>query len=102
MLRAKRHAGIPAAPNPADMSQSQAWAKRSFPAPPIFPSLLCWMANPYTASRPRGARKCPDAVIDNTRVETDFEGTDPKTGLHVRVECTEYQRFSGDGMGGMV
>jgi alpha-galactosidase len=38
---------------------------------------------------PTSVRRCVDANI----TETVHEGTDPKTGLHVRVECTEYRDF---------
>ncbi|MGA2077322.1 MAG: glycoside hydrolase family 36 protein [Terriglobia bacterium] len=84
---------IPAAPNPADMLQSRAWAKQFFSRPAALPISFVLDGKPIRGIPPTWRPEASRRVIDNTRVETDFEGTDPKTRLRVRVECTEFRDF---------
>jgi len=84
---------IPAAPNPADMLRSRAWTKQFFSRPADLPISFVLDGKPIHGIPPEWRPEVLRHVIDNTRVETDFEGTDPKTHLHVRVECTEYRDF---------
>jgi alpha-galactosidase len=85
--------GIPAAPNPADMTRSRAWAKQFFSRSADLPVSFVLDGKALHGIPPAWRPEVSRQAIDNTRVETDFEGTDPKTGLHVRVECTEYKDF---------
>jgi len=84
---------IPAAPTPADMLQSHTWAKPFFSRPADLPISFVLDEKAIhgipQAWHPEASRR----RIDNNRSETVFEGTDPKTGLHVRVEYTEYQDY---------
>ncbi len=84
---------IPAAPNPADMMRSRAWAKQFFSRSADLPISFVLDGKPLHGIPPAWRPEVSRQAIGNTRVETDFEGTDPKTGLHVRVECTEYKDF---------
>jgi len=85
--------GIPAAPNPADMTRSRAWAKQFFSRSADLPISFVLDGKPLHGIPPAWHPEVSRQAIDDSRVETDFEGTDPKTGLHVRVECTEYKDF---------
>lgn len=75
---------------PGDMSQSQACAERFFSRAIDLP--ISFVLNGKAISgipedwHPISSRRRIDANIS----ETVFEGTDPGTGLNVRVECTQY------------
>ena len=78
---------------PEDMQQSRQWAGRFVPGPADLPISFTldsqairgipanW--NPVTTQRP----------IDASTSETVHEGNHAGSGLHVRVECTEYRDF---------
>jgi alpha-galactosidase len=84
---------IAAAPDPADMSQSRAWTKQFFSRAADLPISFVLDGKPIHGIPPAWRPEVSRRVIDKARAETDFESTDPKTGLHVRVECTEYKDF---------
>jgi alpha-galactosidase len=84
---------IPAMPKPADMLQSQASAKRFFSRAADLPISFV-LDDQAIHGIPAAWRPVINKRrIDNNRSETVFEGTDPKTGLQVRVECTEYHDY---------
>ena len=76
-----------------DMAQSRAWAEPLFAHAADLPISFVLDGNPVrgipTAWRPSSRRRRIDANI----IETVFEGTDPGTGLNVRVESTQYQDY---------
>ncbi len=84
---------IATAPQPSDMLQSQAWAKRFFTRASALPISFV-LDGKVIHGIPREWRPVVHKRrIDNTRSETVFEGTDPRSGLHVRLECTEYRDY---------
>lgn len=77
---------------PADMLKSLAWLERYFSsaALPISFVLNGKTINGIPAAwQPVAQRRRVDANI----IERVFEGTDPTSGLNVRVECTEYKDY---------
>ena len=84
---------ISAAPNPADMMRSRSLAKQFFSRPGDVPISFVLDGKLVRGIPPAWRPEVSRQTIDSTRVETDFEGTDPQTGLHVRVECIEYKDF---------
>jgi alpha-galactosidase len=84
---------IPTTTKHADMLQSQAWAKRFFSRATDLPISFV-LGDKAIRGIPQEWRPVVNKRrIDNNRSETVFEGTDPKTGLHVRLECTEYHDY---------
>ncbi len=90
---AKSTRRTPAAPKPADMLRSQSLVRRFFSRAADLPISFVLDGKPIHGIPPAWRPEVFRRLIDNTRVETDFEGTDPKTHLHVRVEFTEYRDF---------
>ena len=78
---------------PEDMSKSRAWAERFFSNAAGLPISFVFdgkaMGGIPEVWQPVSSRRRIDANIS----ETVFEGTDPRTGLSVRVECTEYRDY---------
>ena len=78
---------------PEDMKRSKAWTAANFGNPadlPISFDLDGETSHGIPAAwQPTIQRRRIDANL----IETIFEGTDPHTGLTVRVELTEYQDF---------
>jgi len=78
---------------PEDMSKSRAWAGRFFSRATYLP--ISFVLDGKTINgipddwQPASHQRRIDANIS----ETVFEGTDAKTGLNVRVECTEYHDY---------
>ena len=78
---------------PEDMSRSREWAKHRLSVPADLPVRFT-----YDGTDVRGIPDVWQPVatsrrIDANIVETVFEGTEPATGLAVRVECTEYRDY---------
>ena len=90
MAASKTTHAIPTATKLADMLQSQAWAKRFFSRATDLPISFVLDDKTIHGIPQKWRPVVNKRRIDNNRSETVFEGTDPKTGLHVRVECTEY------------
>ena len=87
------NAGSPAATTPDDMLQSRKWMSR-FTADPA--SLPISFTLDETAITGIPADWRPVATwrrIDANIAETVFEGTEPGSGLTLRVECTAYRDY---------
>ena len=84
---------IPTAPKPADMLRSQEWAKRYLSRATDLPISFVLGDQPIHGIPQEWQPVVSKRRIDGNRSETIFEGTDPKTRLHVRVECTEYADY---------
>lgn len=84
---------IPTAPAPADMLRSQAWAKRYLSRANDLPISFVLGDQAIHGIPQDWQPVVTRRRIDSKRIETIFEGTDPKTRLHVRVECTEYADY---------
>ena len=98
-LRSKSDAGskttraIATGLKPADMFESHAWAKPLFSRAVALPISFV-LDDKAKHGIPKEWRPAVNKRrIDNQRTETVFEGTDPKTSLQVRVECTEYHDY---------
>jgi len=76
-----------------DMAKSQTWAKTFLSSAAALPVSFVLDGKPVRRIpqdwKPVTSRRRIDARI----TETIFEGADPKTGLKLRVECTEYQDY---------
>ena len=74
---------------PEDMSASRAWSDRFLARPALLPVSFVLdgraVAGIPEEWGPLSARRRIDANV----IETVFEGRDPRTGLHLRVECME-------------
>ena len=75
---------------PLDMEKSREWTARYFSSPAQLPvsfkvdgKMLTGIPDEW---KPVSRKRRVDANI----IETIFEGNDAKTGLNLRVECTEY------------
>ena len=84
---------IPAAPTPADMVESQRLSKRFFSGAADVP--ISFVLDDKTIHGIPGDwhPTVTKRRIDNNRSERVFEGTDPKTGLQVRLESMEYRAY---------
>jgi alpha-galactosidase len=76
-----------------DLRQSRRWTEHFFSAPENIP--LSFL---YNGKKVRGIPAEWNPVsrthrIDANILETVFEGTDPQTGLHLRVECLHYTDY---------
>jgi len=78
---------------PTDMAKSRALMEQFFAAPTTLPLSFVLDEKPITgipaAWQPVAQQRCMDANL----TETVFQGTDPHTGLHVRVECLTYHDY---------
>lgn len=78
---------------PEDISRSRAWAQRCFSSAAALPISFVlngqMMRGIPEAWQPTTSRRWIDANI----TETVFEGQDAGTGLHIRVELTEYRDY---------
>lgn len=83
----------PTAPKPADLFQSQTWSKRFFSRATDLPISFVLDGKAIHGIPKEWHPVVNKRHIDNKRSETVFEGTNPKTGLHIRVECTEYHDY---------
>jgi len=78
---------------PADLARSRAWSEPLFAQAATLP--ISFVLDGQTihglpdAWQPNLRRRRIDANI----LETIFEGTDPRSGLKLRVECTQYQDY---------
>jgi alpha-galactosidase len=81
------------ATTPEDMSKCRAWVGRFFAGPADLPVSFVLDGKSIRGIpaewQPVSTRRRIDANI----IETVFEGNDARTGLNVRVECTEYRDF---------
>jgi alpha-galactosidase len=84
---------IPTATKPADMLQSHAWAKRFLSRATDLPISFVLGGQAIHGIPQDWHPVVNKRRIDKDRSEAVFEGTDPKTGLHVRMECTEYDDY---------
>ncbi|MBI4553995.1 MAG: alpha-galactosidase [Candidatus Latescibacteria bacterium] len=79
--------------HPEDMRKSREWAGRFITGSDALP--VSFVLEERTIAglpedwQPVSSRRRIDATIS----ETVFEGNDPRTGLNVRVECTEYHDY---------
>lgn len=89
----RRDAGIPAAPQPNDLLKSRDVARRFLSRPGDLPISFVLDGKPIHGIPKEWRPVVRNLRIDKHRTETDFEGTDAKTGLHIRVECTEYHDY---------
>jgi alpha-galactosidase len=90
---ALKASGDPAAPQTPDMAQSDVWAKAHLSRATDLPIFFVYADTPIHGIPIEWRPVENTRRIDNNRSETDFEGTDPKTGLRVRVECTKYSDY---------
>lgn len=78
---------------PEDMQRSREWTGSFFSAPESLPISFVLDDRYFTGIpadwQPVTRRRPIDALIN----ETVFEGTDPATGLGIRVDCTGYRDF---------
>ena len=84
---------VPNATRPEDMEKSRLWLGRRMSAPETLPFSFV-----YGGQKNRGIPQAWNPVLSQRRidanlVETVVEGSDPKTGLAVRVEITQYQDY---------
>ncbi len=84
---------ITTAPQTSDMLRSQAWAKPFFSGAADLPISFVLDDQAIHGIPPRWSPAVHRHRIDSHRSETVFEGTDPQTGLQVRLECTEYHDY---------
>jgi alpha-galactosidase len=87
------NSAIPSAPQRGDMTRSEAWAKLNLSKATELPISFVLADKPIRGIPKEWHPKETKRRLDENRSETDFEGADPKTGLHVRVECVEYHDF---------
>jgi len=85
--------GISSVTSPEDMAKSRAVAERFLSDPGRLPIAFKMDGKPIAGIpndwKPVSKRRC----IDTNLVETVFEGSDPATGLNVRIECLEYRDY---------
>jgi alpha-galactosidase len=84
---------IPAAPTRDDLAQSQALVRKFFSGATVLPISFVFDGKAIHGIPPEWRPAVKKSRLDSNRVETVFEGADPKTGLQVRVECTEYRDY---------
>ncbi len=80
-------------PQPADIAASRTWAAVYLSDPAGLPVSFRLDGQPVRGIPATWAPTVARRRIDANIVETTFEGTDPATGLNVRVECTAYQDY---------
>jgi alpha-galactosidase len=84
---------IAAATRPEDLALSRAWTSGFFASPAGLP-----LSFEFGGKTIRGIPAAWNPVVERRRLDANmreavFTGTDPQTGLQVRVECTEYQDY---------
>ena len=84
---------IPTTPKPEDMLKSRAWAKRFFSSAADLPISFVLDEKAIHGIPQEWHPVLNRRRIDANISETVFEGTDARTGLNVRVECTEYHDY---------
>ncbi|MEP7359152.1 MAG: alpha-galactosidase, partial [Anaerolineales bacterium] len=78
---------------PADMAQSRDWAKQHLAKAADLP-ISFRLAGRLIRGLPDSWQPTVRARrLDANIIETVFDGTDPQTGLNVRVECAEYRDY---------
>jgi alpha-galactosidase len=78
---------------PEDMSKSRAWAKQHFADSAQLPISFVLDEKVISGIPQEWQPVSVTRRIDANISETVFTGNDPKSGLHVRVECTEYHDY---------
>ena len=78
---------------PADMLKSKEWAGRFISGPAALPVSFVLDGRAIGGIPEDWQPVSRRRRIDANMVETVFEGNSAKTGLNVRVECTEYQDY---------
>jgi alpha-galactosidase len=76
-----------------DMRQSRLWTDHFLSAPEQLPISFVYDGRKVTGIPSSWDAKRVDRRIDATIVETTFDGTDPRTGLNLRVECLRYADY---------
>lgn len=75
------------------MAQGRAWTERFFSAAADLPISFKLNGQALRGIRKEWRPSSRRRMIDANIVETVFEGTDPGTGLTLRVECAEYRDY---------
>ena len=78
---------------PEDMAKSRAWAGQYLATAATLPISFVLDDKAISGIPPEWRPTSQRRNIDANICETVFEGNDPKTGLSVRVECTEYRDY---------
>jgi len=78
---------------PEDMSISRAWTRSFFSRAADLPTSFVLDGNTINGIPDKWQPVSHRRRIDANISEMVFEGTDPKTGLSIRVECTEYHDY---------
>ncbi len=82
-----------AATSPEDMRKSRAWTGRCLSGPAALPISFTFDGRAISGIPEAWQPTSRWRRIDANIFETIFEATDARTGLNVRVECTEYRDF---------
>ncbi len=78
---------------PEDMGKSRAWVGHWFTDATHLPISFVLDGTAIAGIPDTWSPASDSRRIDANITETVFEGTDPGTGLHVRIECTEYRDY---------
>jgi alpha-galactosidase len=78
---------------PEDMLKSREWAGRLIAGPAVLPVSFVLDGRAVRGLPADWEPVSRKRRIDANILETVFEGTEAKTGLSIRVECTEYQDY---------
>jgi alpha-galactosidase len=78
---------------PEDMSRSREWTRSFFSRPSDLPISFVLDGDTIKGIPDKWQPAAHRRRIDANILETVFEGTDPKTSLNIRVECTEYHDY---------
>jgi hypothetical protein len=81
------------ATKPEDMSQSREWTGRFFSRPTDLPISFVFDGNTVRGLPEDWEPDLKRRRIDANIIETVFEGNHARSGLNIRVECTEYQDY---------
>ena len=82
-----------ASTSPADMEQLHVWTARYFASAKQLPVAFNLGGKAIAGFPDRWQATTRRQRIEANLVETVYEGTDPVTGLRLRVEVTEYQDY---------
>jgi alpha-galactosidase len=84
---------VPTTTQPGDMSQSEAVTKRFFSRAASLPISFELDGKALHGIPQEWRPVVSKRHVDKDRSETVFEGSDPRTGLQVRLECTQYHDY---------
>ena len=76
-----------------DMLNIRKWTKDFFPSVENLPISFIYNGRKINGIPDNWATKIERRRIDANIIQTDYEGTDPETGLSLRVECIEYTNY---------